>query len=85
MYINNDAEHCQMLLLIKYQAQVFHLLHDCQGYQGIERTIALCHGQFYWNTIFQDATYYVKKCPWSQSVKGVYTYPKNITRYYNSH
>ena len=42
LYIHNDVEFHQMVLLIKYQAQVLHLLHDGQGDQGIERTIALC-------------------------------------------
>ena len=31
-----------MVLPIKFQAQVLQLLHDGQGHQGIERTIALC-------------------------------------------
>ena len=30
-----------MVLPIKFQAQVLQLLHDGQGHQGIERTIAL--------------------------------------------
>ena len=50
-----------MVLLIKYQAQVLHLLHDGQGQLGIERTIALYQEQFYWNTMFQYATNYAKK------------------------
>ena len=59
-----------MVLPIKYQAQVLRLLHDGQGHQGIERTIALCQEQFYWNTMFQDVTKYVKECPWCQIAKG---------------
>ena len=42
LYINNDVEHHQMVLPMKYQAKVLHLLHDGQGHQGIERAIALC-------------------------------------------
>ena len=42
LYIHNDVEFHQMVLPIKYQAQVLRLLHDGQGHQGIERTIALC-------------------------------------------
>ena len=42
LYINSDVEYHQMVLPIKLQAQVLQLLHDGQGYQGIERTIALC-------------------------------------------
>ena len=39
--INNDVEFHQMVLPLKYQAQVLQLLHDGQGHQGIKRTIAL--------------------------------------------
>ena len=42
LLIHNDVEFHQMVLPIKYQVQVLHLLHDGQGHQGIERTIALC-------------------------------------------
>ena len=41
LFINNDVEFHQMVLPMKYQAQVLHLLNDGQGHQGIERTIAL--------------------------------------------
>ena len=63
LYIHNDVEFHQMVLPIKFQAQVLRLLHDGQGHQGIERTIALCWERFYWNTMFQDVTRYVKECP----------------------
>ena len=63
LYIHNDVKFHQMVLPIKFQAQMHQLLHDGQGHQGIERAIALCWEQFYWNTIFQDATKYVKECP----------------------
>ena len=67
-----------MVLPIKYQAQVLRLLHDGQGHQGIERTIALCWERFYWNTMFQDVTKYVKECPQCQIAKGDYTEPNTI-------
>ena len=63
LYIHNDVEFHQMVLPIKYQAQVLRLLHDGQGHQGIEKTIVLCRERFYWNTMFQDITKYVKECP----------------------
>ena len=56
LYINNDVEYHQLILPIKYQAQVLKLLHDGQGHQGLDRTL-------YWNTMFQDVTNYVKTCP----------------------
>ena len=67
-----------MVLPIKFQAQVLRLLHDGQGHQGIERTIALCRERFYWNTMFQDVTRYVKECPRCQIAKGDYTEPNTI-------
>ena len=76
VYINNDVEYHQLILPIKYQAQVLKLLHDGQGHQGLERTLALCQERFYWNTLFQDVTNYVKTCPQCQTVKGDYTDPK---------
>ena len=76
LYINNDVEYHQMILPIKYQAQVLKLLHDGQGHQGLERTLALCRERFYWNTMFQDVTNYVKTCPRCQTAKGDYTDPK---------
>ena len=76
LYINNNVEYHQMILPIKYQAQVLKLLRDGQGHQGLERTLALCRERFYWNTMFQDVTNYVKTCPQCQTAKGDYTDPK---------
>ena len=76
LYINSDVEYHQLILPIKYQAQVLKLLHDGQGQQGLERTLASCWERFYWNTMFQDVTNYVKTCPQCQTVKGDYTDPK---------
>ena len=67
-----------MVLPIKFQAQVLQLLHDGQVHQGIERSIARCWEQLYWNNMFQDVTKYVKGCPQSQIVKGDYTEPNTI-------
>ena len=78
LYIHNNVEFHQMVLPIKFQAQVLQLLHDGQGHQEIERTIALCQEEFYWNTMFQDVMKYVKECPWCQIVKGSYTEPNTI-------
>ena len=76
LYINNDVEYHQMVLPLRYQAQVLKLLHDGQGHQGLERTLALCRERFYWNTMFQDVSNYVKTCPRCQTSKGDYTDPK---------
>ena len=63
LYINNNVEYHQMILPLKYQVQVLQMLHDGQGHQGIERTIALCRECFYWNTMYRDVAQYVKDCP----------------------
>ena len=63
LHINNDAEYHQLILPIKYQAQVLKLSYDGQGHQGLETTLALCQDRFYWNTMFQDVTNYVQTCP----------------------
>ena len=76
LYINDDVEYIKMVLSMKYQAQVLHLLHDGQSHKGIERIIVLCWEQFYWNTMFQVVTNYVKNCSQCQTVKGNYTDPK---------
>ena len=70
LYIHNNVEFHQMVLPIKFQAQVLQLLHDGQGHQGIERTIALCWEQFYWNTMFQDVTKYVKRVSMMSNHEG---------------
>ena len=84
LYISNNVEYHQLILPVKYQAQVLKMLHDGQGHQGLERTLALCWERFYWNTMFQDVTNYVKTCPQCQTAKGDYTGSKNKTGYYNS-
>ena len=76
LYINNDVEYHQLILPIKYQAQVLNLFHDGQGHQGLEWTLALYWKRFYWNTMFQDVTHYIKTCQQCQMTKGDYTDPK---------
>ena len=63
LYISNDVEYHQLILPVKYQAQVLSLLHDGQGHQGLEHTLALSQERFYWNTMFQDVANYIKNCP----------------------
>ena len=65
-----------MILSIKYQVQVLQILHDGQGHQGMERTIAFCREHFYWNNMYKDVAEYVKNCPWCQVAKGHYVGPK---------
>ena len=41
-YINNNVEYHQMILPITYQVQMPQMVHDGQGHQGVDWTIALC-------------------------------------------
>ena len=65
-----------MILPLKYQVQVLQMLHDAQDHQGMDKTIALCREQFYWNTMYRDVVQYVKDCPQCQVAKGPYIGPK---------
>ena len=76
LYINNNVEYHQMVLPLKYQAQVLKLLHHGQGHQVLERTLALCRERFYWNIMFQDVSNYIKTCLRCQTAKGNYIDPK---------
>ena len=75
-YINNDVEYHQMIFPISYQVQVVQMLNDGQGHQGVDRTIALCREQFYWNTMYKDIAQYVKDYLHCQVAKGPYVGPK---------
>ena len=45
LYINNNVEYHQLILPIKYQAQVLNLLHDGQGHERLERNSCLMPGK----------------------------------------
>ena len=70
LYINNDVEYHQMILPIKYQVQVLQMLHDVQGHQGMERTIALGRDHFSWNMMYKDVEEYVEKLSTASSSQG---------------
>ena len=44
--INKDVEYNQMILPIKYQAQVLYMLHDGLGHQGMEQTMTCAGNAF---------------------------------------
>ena len=70
-YIYNDVDYHQLILPIIRQAQVFQMLHNCQGHQGIEWTIALCREHFYGNKMYRDIA-----IPHCGVAKGHYIGPK---------
>ena len=46
------------------------LLHNQQGHQAVKCTLQLVHERFYWSTLLQDITNWVKNCRWCQTAKG---------------
>ena len=68
-----------MILPLKYQVQVLQMLHDGQGHQGIDQTIALCRQQIYWSTMYKAIAQYIKDCSCCQVAKGSYVGPKTQT------
>ena len=60
------------------------MLHDDQGHQGVDWTIALCREHLYWNTIYKDVAEYVNvnDCLHCQVAKGPYVGPKNTTLFH---
>ena len=84
LYINNDVEYHQLILPVKYQAQVLSLLHNGQGHQGLECTLALCLGKIL-------LEYHVPRChqlceelSLMPNCKGWLCRSKNKTGYNNS-
>ena len=84
LYINNDVEYHQMILSLKYQAQVLQMLHNGQGHQGIKRTTALCREHFYWSTMYKDLAEYVKKLSMMSSGKRSLCWSQDTAWFYHS-
>ena len=51
------------------------LLHNQQGHQAVECTLQLVCERFYWSTLLQDVTNWVKNCKGCQTAKGPYVDP----------
>ena len=60
---------------MEFMAQAMELLHDQQGHQAVEHTLQLVCERFYWSTLLQDITNWLKNCKWCQSTKGPYIDP----------
>ena len=75
IYISNDVETHQLVLPLEYHQTMLHMLHDDYGHQGLDRTLALVRGRFYWSSMNHDATAYVTNCHWCHVAKGHYTGP----------
>ena len=51
------------------------LLHNQQGHQAVEHMLQLVCEWFYWSTLLQDVTNWVKNCKQCQTAKGLYVDP----------
>ena len=51
------------------------MIHDENGHQGVERTVAPIQERLYWSTLLYDIQSWVKKCQHCKTVKGPYTDP----------
>ena len=72
VYEQDGAKYHQLILLIEFRAQAIELLHNQQGHQAVEHIV--CE-RFYWSTLLQDITSWVKNCKWCQTAKGLYVDP----------
>ena len=61
--INLMEERMQFVLPQKYHVQALKACHDNVGHLGIERTLSLLRGRFYWLNMAKDVENYVKSCP----------------------
>ena len=75
IYISNDVESHQLVLLLEYHKTVLRMLHDDYGHQGLDWTLALVREKFYWSMMSHDATEYVTNCHQHHIAKGHYTCP----------
>ena len=62
VYEQDGAKYHQLILPIEFRAQVMELLHNQQGHQAVENMLQLVHERFYWSTLLQDVTSWVKNC-----------------------
>ena len=51
------------------------MLHDEQGHQRTECTMALMRERFFWRTMYQNVNNWVKSCKWCKKVNGLYNDP----------
>ena len=72
VYEQDGAKYHQFILLIEFRAQAMELLHNQQGHQTVEHTLQLVCERFYWSTLLQDVTSWVKNCKQCQTAKGPY-------------
>ena len=75
VYEQDGAKYHQLIMPIEFRAQAMELLHNQQGQQAVECMLQLVCERFYWSTLLQDVTRWVKNCKWCQTAKGPYVHP----------
>ena len=60
VYEQDGAKYHQLILPIGFRAQAMELLHNQQGHQAVEHMLQLVCERFYWSTLLQDVTNWVK-------------------------
>ena len=69
------SKYHHLILPAVYRAQVLQLLHDEQGHQRTEHTMALVSERFFWSMMCQDVNNWVKTCNRCKKAKGPYNDP----------
>ena len=62
LYIDQDMEFHQLVLLQRYHSRILKAVHDDMGHQALDRTLSLLREHVYWPTMAQDASEWVKGC-----------------------
>ena len=70
IYISNDVEIHQLVLLLEYHETILHMPHGDYGHHGLDWTLVLVRERFYWSTMNHDATEYVHQLPLVPCCKG---------------
>ena len=76
IYEENGSKCHQLILPIDYWPQAMAMLHDENGHQGVEWTVALIQERFYWGTMLYDIQSWVKHFQHCKTAKGSYTDPE---------
>ena len=75
VYEQERAKYHQLILPLEFRAQAMELLHNQWGHQAVEHMLQLVCERFYWSTLLQDITRWVKNCKQCQTAKGWYVDP----------
>ena len=75
IYEVQGSKYHQLVLPTVYRTQVLQLLHEEQGHQRIEHTLACVRERFLLSTMCQDVTNWVKSCKRCKKAEGLYNDP----------